>query len=379
MLRDASSASNSALSRSLLADVFLPAGFPASVSSDYLEYQLWDTVQAFCSSIVGQLATRAVLKGVGVGDASATPLVAALTWTLRDGAGMLGRIVFAWAGSSSLDNDPRFWRLMADVLNDLALFLDIIVSPMFGPQTVLPVLCLSSVLRAIVGVAGGASRMALTQHQARRNNTADVSAKDGSQETAVNLLALVTGLLLLPLVREEDRVTLWAVYVAFTLGHIVANYKAVKAVVMDTFNEQRVDIVTQELATSGGKTILTPAQVAARERLYYVRKPIRLGVRVTSDLIAQPGLDKAIGQAKSHSAKYIILTRQQQQQGPASVKVVVAKEVAQNDWVAAAFEAHLALLSAPIKVDDRLLSSLRDAGWNVDSCSFHAGEWRGEW
>jgi len=33
----------------------------------------------------------------------------------------------------------------------------------------------------VVGVAGGATRAALTQHQARRNNMADVSAKDGSQ------------------------------------------------------------------------------------------------------------------------------------------------------------------------------------------------------
>jgi len=36
-------------------------------------------------------------------------------------------------------------------------------------------------MQAVVGVAGGATRAALTQHQARRNNMADVSAKDGSQ------------------------------------------------------------------------------------------------------------------------------------------------------------------------------------------------------
>jgi len=36
-------------------------------------------------------------------------------------------------------------------------------------------------VQAVVGVAGGATRAALTQHQARRNNMADVSAKDGSQ------------------------------------------------------------------------------------------------------------------------------------------------------------------------------------------------------
>ncbi len=53
-------------------------------------------------------------------------------------------------------------------------------------------------LQAIVGCAGGATRAALTQHQARRNNMADVSAKDGSQETLVNLAALLVSLLLIP-------------------------------------------------------------------------------------------------------------------------------------------------------------------------------------
>jgi hypothetical protein len=35
--------------------------------------------------------------------------------------------------------------------------------------------------KSLVGVAGGATRSALTQHQARQNNLADVSAKDSSQ------------------------------------------------------------------------------------------------------------------------------------------------------------------------------------------------------
>ena len=36
-------------------------------------------------------------------------------------------------------------------------------------------------MQSIVGVAGGATRAALTQHQALKDNMADVSAKDGSQ------------------------------------------------------------------------------------------------------------------------------------------------------------------------------------------------------
>ena len=46
-----------------------------------------------------------------------------------------------------------------------------------GGDIVYPVLLSQS----IVGIAGGATRAALVQHQARRDNMADVAAKDSSQ------------------------------------------------------------------------------------------------------------------------------------------------------------------------------------------------------
>ena len=78
---------------------FLVLGYPDSVSEDYLDYQKWDTLQAFASTINGCLATHSVLKGLGVGDQTSTPLSATITWILKDGAGHLGRIIFAyWKG-----------------------------------------------------------------------------------------------------------------------------------------------------------------------------------------------------------------------------------------------------------------------------------------
>ena len=55
----------------------------------------------------GSLATAAVLGGLGVGDSAATPLAATITWILKDGAGMVGRIVFAAYTSTSLDFDCK--------------------------------------------------------------------------------------------------------------------------------------------------------------------------------------------------------------------------------------------------------------------------------
>ena len=54
-----------------------------TVLSSLLLHLHFRGVQAFCSSITGTLATMAVLKGVGVGDSSATPLAATLTWMLK--------------------------------------------------------------------------------------------------------------------------------------------------------------------------------------------------------------------------------------------------------------------------------------------------------
>ena len=59
--KEASSSSddvNASRLHRLFRSVFLPAGFPHSVSRDYVAYQTWDTVQAFASSISSSLATR---------------------------------------------------------------------------------------------------------------------------------------------------------------------------------------------------------------------------------------------------------------------------------------------------------------------------------
>lgn len=108
------------LAKEILRDVFLPHGYPESVSEDYFNYQIWDTVQAFCSTITGTFTTRAILQGVGVGNAEATPLAAAITWITKDGTGMLGRILFAWWKGYVLYSSPLFKNLFLsyDLKND---------------------------------------------------------------------------------------------------------------------------------------------------------------------------------------------------------------------------------------------------------------------
>ncbi|CAB4068305.1 RUS1 family protein homolog [Lepeophtheirus salmonis] len=167
----------------------------------------------------GSLATRAVLKGVGVGDDNATPLAATLTWLSRSGAGMLGQIVFVYFKGQELDSDPKKWRIIADILNDSAMAIEIVASYFSFP---------------LVGVAGGATRTSITQHQARSNNISDVAAKDGSQETLVNLIGLILNLSILPIIPDNPLISL----------------------IFDTFNRERLSNVLKHYLE--GQIILSP-------------------------------------------------------------------------------------------------------------------------
>jgi len=220
------------------------------------------------------------IKGIGVGNADATATAAVIQWVLRDFAGSIGRILFAWLQGTELDNNAKTWRLMADILNDLAMLLELL-APLF-PHLFLLLLCIGSIARAIVGVAGGATRASITVHQARMNNMADVSAKDGSQETAVALTGMLLGVLATPLL-EDNKVLVWVLFIVFTFFHLYANYCAVSAVVMDNLNRQRLSIVFRAYNSTG--EVLTPEQVNKKERVMWYdwkRPPIYLGERLST-------------------------------------------------------------------------------------------------
>lgn len=94
-----------------------------------------------------------------------------------------------------MDSDCKKWRLFADILNDAAMFIELCI-PTFIDYS-LYILCVATTFKALVGTAGSSTRAALITHQAIRENIADVSAKDGSQEVFVNLFSYVFGIFLL--------------------------------------------------------------------------------------------------------------------------------------------------------------------------------------
>lgn len=225
---------------SLCSVAFLPSGYPSSVTPDYLPYQLWDTVQGLCSYISGMAASQATLQGIGVGNAAATPAAAILTFLFKDMAGLLTNVVFASLYSRSFDAYPKQWRFLADVTNDIGLLIEL-AAPLL-PSLFLPLACFGAMCRSVTGVAGGATRMALTQHFALHGNAADISAKEGSQETAVTLLGMILGLGLTRLFSTWKAVA-WLSVLSLTFIHVYANMKALRALCLTKLNASRLDAI----------------------------------------------------------------------------------------------------------------------------------------
>ncbi|XP_033230706.1 RUS1 family protein C16orf58 homolog isoform X2 [Belonocnema kinseyi] len=217
---------------------------------------------------MGTLTTHSIMQGVGVGESTATPLAAAITWILKDGTGMIGRIVFTWWKGSVLDAQCKQWRLFADVINDIAMGIELVV-PYFSQYSMI-VLCASTGLKSIVGVAGGATRAAITQHQALQGNMADVSAKDGSQETLVNLVASMLGIWIISHLREEFFILLYA-FLVFV--HLFANYSAVRALRFHSINENRLSLIM--MIYDEEKRIPTPDEVNKLEPVFFTQNLVK--------------------------------------------------------------------------------------------------------
>lgn len=62
----------------VMKDLFLPIDYPYSVESNYLQYQIYDSIQGLSSYLRGVVSTSAVLQVAGVGSSKADALSAAM-------------------------------------------------------------------------------------------------------------------------------------------------------------------------------------------------------------------------------------------------------------------------------------------------------------
>jgi hypothetical protein len=125
-----------------IAHAFLPDGYPHSVSSAYTKFAAWQFAQGICSSAVAVLSTQVrheyaivyhrltrfqcMLVSVGVGhEYFALGGAAAISWILKDGLGMVGKVLFASKYAHLLDVNPMKWRLVGDLTHNVGAGLEL--------------------------------------------------------------------------------------------------------------------------------------------------------------------------------------------------------------------------------------------------------------
>ena len=78
-----------------LSSYLLPQGYPASVAPQYATYMGWRAVQYFFGGAMSVFTTRSLLAALGVANRHSGEGAAAINWVVKDGAGRLGRFLFA--------------------------------------------------------------------------------------------------------------------------------------------------------------------------------------------------------------------------------------------------------------------------------------------
>ncbi|PSR88393.1 Protein root UVB sensitive like [Actinidia chinensis var. chinensis] len=381
------------ISRRVL-QAFVPEGFPGSVTPDYVPFQTWDLLQGLSTYIRTMLSTQALLSAIGVGEKSATVIGATFQWFLRDLTGMLGGILFTFYQGSNLDSNAKMWRLIADLMNDLGMLMDL-VSPLF-PSAFVFIVCLGSLSRSFTGVASGATRAALTQHFALQNNAADISAKEGSQETVATMIGMALGMLLAHITMGHP-LAIWLSFLSLTVFHMYANYKAVQCLSLNTLNCERSSILLQHFMKTG--QVLSPEQVSAMEHVLplwttscmskntkFLHARVRLGVRVSS--LNHQEMVSLLHSAGSHykKAKYLLL----EQKG--TISIVMHKESIAADVLQAFLHAlvmaylvdkdnstHLESISWMDKHYHKFILKLQSSGWTAERLLAPSIIWRANW
>ena len=238
----------------------LPRGYPRSVKKGYAEYVKLQMTASLASSAIGVLSTQSLLYAMGLG-AGAIPLAAALNWIIKDGIGQIGGIIFASVVNDRFDANPKRWKMVATISLDLSCALELLAP--LAPGYFLAIASLANVGKNVCFLSASASRAAIHNSFAKRENLADITAKAGSQFIVTSILGTGLGIVLSTALGSS-----WAALAPICAGlsfvHISCNYLSLRHVCLNTINAERMELVMQRYLTTGH--IPAPGDISSIER-----------------------------------------------------------------------------------------------------------------
>ncbi|MED6168655.1 Protein root UVB sensitive 5 [Stylosanthes scabra] len=231
----------------IIKDFVLPAGFPGSVSDDYLNYMLLQFPTNVTGWICHTLVTSSLLKAVGVGSFSGTTAAAsaaAIRWVTKDGIGAVGRLFIGGRFGNLFDDDPKQWRMYADFIGSAGSIFDL--TTQLYPAYFLPLASVGNLTKAVARGLKDPSFRVIQNHFAISGNLGEVAAKEEVWEVVAQLVGLALGISILDtpgLVKSYPVISL--TWLSIRLLHLWLRYESLSVLQFNTINLKRARILVK--------------------------------------------------------------------------------------------------------------------------------------
>ncbi|PWZ17789.1 Protein root UVB sensitive 6 [Zea mays] len=315
---------------SFIRSYVVPEGFPDSVTPSYVPYMTWRALKHFFGGAMGVFTTRTLLNSVGVSQSRAASGAVAINWILKDGAGRVGKMLFARQGKK-FDYDLKQLRFSGDLLMELGAGIELATAAF--PQLFLPMACIANVVKNVAAVTSTSTRTPIYKAYAKGENIGDVTAKGESVGNIADLLG--TGMSILISKSNPSLVTSFAF---LSCGYLLSSYHEVRSVVLNTLNRARFTVAVDSFIRTGYVPSLKDGN--SQETIFnppWRHEPVAIGSRF-GDAFQEPASFLAI-KPLFEDERYIVTYN------PTKDKVyaLLKDQAKPDDILKAAFHAHVLL------------------------------------
>ncbi|KAF3682327.1 Protein root UVB sensitive 6 [Capsicum annuum] len=309
----------------------VPEGFPNSVTPSYVPYMTWRALKHFFGGAMGVFTTQTLLNSVGVSKHRTTPGAVAINWILKDGAGRVGKMLYARQGKK-FDYDLKQLRFAGDLLMELGAGVELVTA--IVPQFFLPLACAANVAKNVGAVTSTSTRTPIYKAFAKGENIGDVTAKGECVGNLADLLG--TGLSILISKRNPSLVKTFA-FLSF--GYVFSSYREVKSVVLHTLNRARFTVAVESFLKTGRVPTLQDGN--SRENIFNFpwknHRPIILGPRFR-EAVEDPNSFLAV-KPIFEKENYIVTYNPSK----GNIYVLLKDQAKSDDVLKAAFHGHVLL------------------------------------
>ena len=378
---------------------FLPNGYPESVEKGYGAFSVFQFFASSCSSALMVLSTQTLLVAIGLTSGEALGLSATLNWVIKDGVGQFGGILFAnYLGKHhEFDSDPKKWRMISGLALDAACMIEL-AAPLLPSGTFLLSASIANVGKNISFLSASASRAAIHQSIAKKQNLADITAMAVSQGIVASLLGTTVGCLLSPYV-INNYTYLGICALVLSLSNQASTYLSLKAIPVKTLNLQRLHHVFKSIFVDNSRNRLEflhclpcPEKVSKIENLFNLKKDnewLDVGNSIES-FCSNPRRFTRILQLKNRTEKYIINVARKPGRGIES-KIYINFFLEANDVDVVRGIYHCYIIKKQIILSDycdlardisieverdfpKILKHMQKLGWKVDADGIKTGK-----